>query len=100
MMSRDSLQKIAEDRNSQTRLNCCSFAGHRDMVRGLLQAHSPPEASSLCVLGPGNTNDLDLPWLSTRFRRIVLVDLDEEAVKAGVARQMGSPTPSIQTIAL
>ncbi len=36
---------------------------------------------SLCVLGAGNGNDLDLAALCQRYDRITLVDLDHEALK-------------------
>jgi hypothetical protein len=41
----------------------------------------------LCVLGAGPGNDLDLSRLAARFDRIALVDLDEQALVAGVANQ-------------
>lgn len=52
-------------------------------------------ALSLLVIGVGNANDLDLKRLQTRFHRIVLVDLDEKAMKAGIQRQLGENTKGI-----
>jgi SAM-dependent methyltransferase len=46
-----------------------------------------PPAPRLCVLGAGNCNDLDLPQLLTAFSEVYLVDLDGEALFAGVAAQ-------------
>jgi hypothetical protein len=43
--------------------------------------------SSLCVLGAGNCNDLDLVESLTHFDRVELVDLDSAALRAGVERQ-------------
>jgi hypothetical protein len=41
----------------------------------------------LCVLGAGNSNDLDLPRLATVFDQIHLYDIDGEALSRGLARQ-------------
>jgi len=41
----------------------------------------------LCVLGAGNAHDLDLGALSAVFARMHLVDIDDEAVRAGAAQQ-------------
>jgi len=35
-------------------------------------------------------NDLDLAWLTSRFDRITLVDLDAEAMRDGLERQLGA----------
>ncbi len=43
-------------------------------------------ARSLCVLGPGNGNDIELGQLARDFERVALVDLDQEAVERAVAR--------------
>ncbi len=83
----DSLQQQLRDRNLQSQQGWEAFAPHRERLRQLIQTHAPESARSLCVLGAGNANDLDLAWFSSRFERIVLVDLDEQAMRAGVARQ-------------
>ena len=48
---------------------------------------TPAAGGSLCVLGAGNCNDLDLGSLHPTFREIHLVDLDRAALEAAVARQ-------------
>jgi hypothetical protein len=53
-------------------------------------------ASSLCVLGAGNLNDLDLGHLLHLYEQVDLVDLDGGAVRAGVARQGATATPAVQ----
>src|SRR5262249_48284486 len=45
---------------------------------------------SICVLGPGNANDIDLQQLATDFEKIALVDLDEAAVGRAVSVLDGS----------
>jgi hypothetical protein len=41
---------------------------------------------SLCVLGPGNGNDIELGQLVDDFDKVALVDLDEQAVGRAVSR--------------
>jgi hypothetical protein len=41
---------------------------------------------SLCILGPGNGNDIELESLAQEFERITLVDVDETAVARAVGR--------------
>jgi hypothetical protein len=52
--------------------------------------------SSLCVLGAGNLNDLDLDCLLHLYERVDLVDLDVDAVHAGLARQGGTATTAVR----
>ena len=62
------------------------FTAHREQITSRLEAVKG-ESRSLCVLGAGNCNDLDLVRLATHFHSIRLVDLDTEAMQAGVAHQ-------------
>jgi hypothetical protein len=48
------------------------------------------------VLGAGNCNDLDLPALLGAYRAVHLVDLDGEALAAGVARQGLAGHPAVR----
>ena len=68
------------------------FTNHRRRVTRLLQgvAAEIPEKNdsrTLCLLGAGNVNDVDLCELSTTYARIYLLDIDRDAVLAGVKRQ-------------
>jgi hypothetical protein len=64
------------------------FGSHRARVTALALASAPPGGQgSLVVLGAGNCNDLELPALAAAYGRIHLVDLDEEALLRGRARQ-------------
>ncbi len=60
-----------------------AFAGHREQVTARLGEGG----GALCVLGAGNCNDLDLVTLTQRWERVRLVDIDAEAMQAGVAQQ-------------
>ncbi len=55
-------------------------------------------ARTLCVLGAGNCNDLDLPELLERFESIALVDVDTDAVSAGLDRQRVARTAKIAVV--
>lgn len=91
------IQEEQQRRNQRTRGCWELYAEHRRRVTDLLvnpddPAHVPPPdgdapTSRLCVLGAGNCNDLDLARLLTRFGQIHLVDLDGQALSAGVAAQ-------------
>jgi hypothetical protein len=70
-----------------------AFAGHRARLTELVVRDAARESGlTLCVLGAGNVNDLELEELATRYRTIHLVDLDAEALAGAVARE----TPATQ----
>ena len=73
--------------NRQTRDAWKRCAAHRRKIHALISAAGCAEGSRLCVLGAGNCNDLDLRSLEREFAEIHLVDLDREAIAAGIARQ-------------
>jgi len=73
-------------RNDESRGMWDRFGPHRDRVTRLLVDSATPGAR-LCVLGAGNCNDVDLGRLLQAFREVHLVDLDADALTAGVARQ-------------
>jgi hypothetical protein len=73
-----------------------SFAGHRRRVTDLLSAAAEGRVGpSLCLLGAGNCNDVELPALLGRYERIHLVDWDALALRAGVERQTLADHPGI-----
>ena len=83
---------VAEQRNNQaTRELWSRYAGHRKVMTGLVQTMAESLKNSdlptLCVLGAGNVNDLSLAELLPLFAEIRLVDFDQQAVEAGIARQ-------------
>lgn len=61
------------------------FADHRERLMTLI----PPETTggTICVLGAGKCDDLDLPRLARQFAEIHLVDLDGEAMQRARDRQ-------------
>lgn len=60
------------------------YAPHRERVMALLEQ---PGGGSLCVLGAGKCDDLDLPRLAQKFATLHLVDLDLEAMERARDRQ-------------
>ena len=75
-------------RNLERRDSWDCFSAHRAQATRLLsEGATAADAGSLCVLGAGNCNDLDLNSLTRSFDRIHLVDLDAEALREGVRRQ-------------
>lgn len=72
--------------NETSRDHWEAFGEHRRHLTGLL-AMGAAGGSCLCVLGAGNSNDLELPALLAVHREVHLVDLDAEALAMGAARQ-------------
>jgi hypothetical protein len=62
------------------------FATHRERVTAVLSGFAS-KSSSLCILGAGNLNDLELGDLLDLFRSVHLVDVDVDAVRVAVARR-------------
>ncbi len=79
-----------------------AFANHRLHVTALLldqhQRIVKPTRSepawtprgTLCLLGAGNSNDVDMRKLLRRYERIELVDIDDAALARGIARQFST----------
>ncbi|WP_435010269.1 hypothetical protein P12x_001520 [Tundrisphaera lichenicola] len=82
--------------NALSRDQWDGFAGHRRKVSALLGAGAERGPTRLCILGAGNSNDLDLPALLDAHREVHLVDLDPEALGRGAERQRVTSSPSLQ----
>ena len=64
-----------------------SFAEHRARLTREIAERAPASGDGrLCLLGAGNTNDVDVDALATRYREIHLVDIDPGAIARAVAR--------------
>ena len=75
------LSEVQYQRNRKTRGDWDAYTSHREHTTSLiLEAAGERDAPSLCLLGAGNGNDLDLTRLVDRFAEISLVDLDGEAL--------------------
>jgi hypothetical protein len=72
------------DSNRQARDAWERWAPHRVRVTAVLEALGRPDAS-LCILGPGNLNDVHLDRLAASFETVDLVDLDIDATHAALA---------------
>lgn len=73
-----------------------AFTNHREIVTELLSVGARPGNSRLCILGAGNSNDVDLAHLLRSHREIHLVDLDADALARGVARQGFAEDPAVK----
>jgi hypothetical protein len=71
--------------NRSTRGQWDWYAAHRGRIEPLIVPDLP--LGRLCVLGAGNCNDLDLPWLTRAYSQVHLVDIDPSALERAVARQ-------------
>jgi hypothetical protein len=72
--------------NRQARSAWARYEAHRARVTAVL-ASCATELSSLCLLGPGNLNDVSLERLLKLFAEVHLVDLDVDAVESALERQ-------------
>ena len=61
------------------------YAGHRARFTDLLLGSAT--GGSLCLLGAGHCNDVDLDKLAAQYSAIHLVDMDRAALLAAVSRQ-------------
>jgi hypothetical protein len=87
-------ERITQQRriNLETLAYAADFAEHRKNVTALLASALPSQTKgTLCVLGAGNCNDLDLARLCERYAKVTLVDIDAQSVEAAVAAK---PQPS------
>ena len=87
MKGEPSLLSLQRARNAQTRDAWEAFGEHREQVMRLLRPDTSYPAVTLCLIGAGNCNDVDLASLCGQYDRIELVDWDAAALEAGVARQ-------------
>ena len=76
--------------NRETLDNWRLYHSHREAVADLICRPPQPASARLCILGAGNCNDLDLARFTGRFAQIDLVDLDRQAMAAGLQRQSPS----------
>lgn len=93
------LARLQVDNNRSTADRWQLYAPHRRHVTDALTLLARFGSARLCVLGAGNCNDLDLPTLASVFRSIVLVDLDEDALRTGLARQGLVHSPALHLAA-
>src|SRR6476660_3088967 len=73
-------------RNWTTRGRWDAMTLHRTRVMELICRARGESGRTLCLLGPGNGNDIELARLAREFERVALVDLDEDAVGRAVSR--------------
>jgi hypothetical protein len=91
-------------RNFTTRGRWEAIARHRERVMNLIaeasepiskvpesdqgvlfQGMAPSRRPTICILGPGNANDIDLKQIAHDFESVTLVDVDEAAVERAMS---------------
>jgi hypothetical protein len=85
--------------NRSTRDHWNYFTSHRAEIQSLVLPDlfaSPDAGKTLCVLGAGNCNDVDLKALSAGFREVTLVDIDGAALGDAVRRQGVDGAPGVR----
>jgi SAM-dependent methyltransferase len=73
-------------RNATTWGRWDAMASHRARVMRLIAQARGETGKTLCVMGPGNGNDIELAKLARDFEKVALVDLDENALARAVER--------------
>lgn len=89
----DSILSDQAAMNSSTARQWAMYASHRRQIEKLITPTSP--GGRICVLGAGNCNDLDLPWLTQVYSEAHLVDLDADSLARAAERQKPSKAASI-----
>jgi hypothetical protein len=90
-----SFSKVADQHaqgNRRSRDDWELYAEHRRRLTATILEVTSAEARTLCLLGAGNCNDVDLEQLAARFTAIHLVDIDAAALDRARARQ----TPEVR----
>ena len=86
-----SLEEVLAEQLEANRSSSALWDGFKDHRAHLTELCARDVAlgsgQTLCVLGAGNANDLDLEALAARYRSITLVDLDIAALERAMARQ-------------
>src|SRR5687768_13376737 len=84
-------------RNRETQNAWDDFSSHRRRATDLLVAAATGRSRpTLCLLGAGNCNDLELPQLLKIYSEIHLVDADDHALAAGIERQIAGDQGALQ----
>ena len=95
----DRLRQEQLRRNAAAEDTWTLYASHRQRVTALLSDATKESAERLCLLGPGNLNDIDLASLLLKFREIFLIDVDAKSLQRGVTRQGLSSDGRIRLLA-
>ncbi|MEM9411127.1 MAG: hypothetical protein AAGA30_08445 [Planctomycetota bacterium] len=75
-----------------------AFRNHRGILTNFIKRQSPPFSDSLCVLGAGFCNDLDLNELAANFQQLTLVDIAKKDLSLGLRQQDLSESESLKIV--
>ena len=92
------LAEKEKSNNRDTRLSWERYANHRQKMMGLIDMHTGEKQGSICLLGAGNCNDIELPHLLNTFDSVTLVDLDPNALEFGISQQGVKDHPKLRVL--
>ena len=75
-----------------------TFQNHREIVTSFITRSISVSTESLCVLGAGFCNDLELSQLAREFSKVSLVDLSEQDIAIGLRQQNQSDSNVFENI--
>ena len=75
-----------------------SFRNHREIITSFIARSVAVEADSLCVLGAGLCNDLELNQLARDFSKITLVDISADDLEHGLKQQQMHDSTALNLI--
>ena len=71
---------------------------HRGTITVMLAQLAEQGVKTICVLGAGPCNDIDVKVLCSVFQQVTLVDIDEKTLSAGVAKQKASGLANLKLL--
>ena len=83
----ETISILEGNNNADSRNSWEVFTPHRKQVMSLLLHQSLTNLGSICLLGSGNCNDVDLKELLTAYDEVTLIDLDPVALQFGIGQQ-------------
>ena len=92
------LTEKEKSNNRDTRNSWDQYASHRQKMMELIEMHTGEIPGSICLLGSGNCNDIELPHLLNTFDSVTLVDLDPNALEFGISQQGVKDHPKLRVL--
>lgn len=84
-----------QHRNLKSRDFWDAYAPHREIITQQILSALPNNSGTVCLLGAGNCNDVDLPQIAATYQRIHLVDLDGEALTHAIESAPEATKPKL-----
>ncbi len=92
--------ELQAQRNASGRGAWQWMSGHRRRVTSILLREADADAKkTLCLLGCGNCNDIDLRSLAEVYGRVDLADIDADAIRFGIQHQLPDAPTHVHSLA-